>query len=243
MRSPSAAFIAVCALATLQIAFAARADEDPTVQCVRALAAESRFDAIRTKISIPDMRGISFEMLANDAIPTAEERKAISDWFAGQDACATLGASWRDTHYPPEVNAIGIATSTKVQLIGVDLYKGKTNYSDANKRVAIIRDELLKRLSEIIGQYKQEMEAQQALQAHNASVERAQVERQQETDEAQRQRAYDRQAQSDYQAQQQRLARQRLILNFFQANRIPMPRRPVQTNCMTDGNQTNCTSQ
>jgi hypothetical protein len=223
----------------------ARADEDPSIQCGRDLAAESRFDAIRAKIPMPDIRNISFEMLANDAIPTPPERRAIAAWFAGQDDCKERGSSWRESHYPAEVNSTAMAFFTQWQLLGIQLVKGKIAYSDANKRLAVMRDDYVAKLTEIMKQYKQELEAQQAQEARQAQAaadKRAQTQRERDRET---QRLSQAAAEADARAEEQRLRRQQMILNYMQSNRyvLPMPRQPTQTNCTTVGNQTTCTSQ
>ena len=46
--------------------------------------------------------------------------------------------------------------------IGVDLYKAKITYGEANWRMAAVRDELIAKVTGLVQQYKNELAAQQA---------------------------------------------------------------------------------
>ena len=46
--------------------------------------------------------------------------------------------------------------------IGVDLYKAKITYGEANRRMAAVRDELIAKVTGFVQQYKKELAAQQA---------------------------------------------------------------------------------
>ncbi len=235
------------------------ATADPMVACLTLLAAEPRFDEMKKKLPVPDIRNISFEMMANESLPNPKERKAISDWFLGMDVCKDRAAAWRESHYPPEVNALASAIYTKLQLIGVELYKGASTYSSANQRIAVIRDDYTAKLTEVVKKYEQETQAQKLRDAEAKAAEKAQAERRQSYADQQRQQVQDRQNQADYQAQQERLARQQMIVSYLQSRpllQLPVmqqlpanqmilasPPRSTQTNCHWVGQTWTCTTQ
>jgi hypothetical protein len=131
---------AIVILAGSQLSTAG-ADQDPSIKCTADLATQSAYSHVSDKLPLADMRQITFAMLANDAVPTVQERSEIAAWFAARDACGKLGESYRQSNYLPEVNTQLLVTMTTLSEIGVDLYKAKITYGEANKRVATARDE------------------------------------------------------------------------------------------------------
>jgi hypothetical protein len=143
-----------------------------------------------------------------------------------------------ETHYPPEVNSQLEISLTAISLIGVDLYKGKITYGEANKRIAAARDDLMSKVTTIVQAYKKEIEAQQvkAAELHSQA-------------ESQRVQAANQERQAAAQEEGLRQHRNQMILNYLQANKVQialppqMPyRQPVTTNCTQNGSQTNCFS-
>jgi hypothetical protein len=226
----TAALLIVCA------ASIAQSVQDPSVQCVLDLASKPEFSHISDKLPVGDIRKITFAMLANDAVPTVAERNEIAAWFAAKEECGKLGESFRQTHYPPEVISQVETSITTLNLIGVDLYKGKITYGEANKRLAAARDDLMSKLTTIVQAYKKEIE-----------VARAEATQAQAQAEDRRLQAANQASQAAAQAEEQRRQRLQMMFNYLQANRIqiaPPPQlqiRPgVTTNCTTVGGQTNC---
>jgi hypothetical protein len=60
------------------------------------------------------------------------------------------------------VNIQLLSTLTSMNEIGVDLYKAKITYGEANRRMAAVRDELIAKVTGFVQQYKKELAAQQA---------------------------------------------------------------------------------
>jgi hypothetical protein len=116
--------------------------QDPSAQCVLDLATRSDFSHISDRLPVGD-NDMTFAMLASEAVPTVAERSEIATWFAAKEECGKLGETYRQTHYPPEVNSQLEVSLTAISLIGVDLYKGKITYGEANKRLAAARDDLV----------------------------------------------------------------------------------------------------
>jgi hypothetical protein len=235
IRSVGVAAVALC----ISTASIGQTVQDPSVQCSLDMAGKPEFSQLSGKLPVGDIRDITFAMLASDAKPTIEERNEIAALFAAKEQCGKLGESFRQAHYPPEVNNQLDASITAFKLIGVDLYKGEISYGEANKRMATVRDDLVSKLAIIVQAYKKEMEAQRAqtaalqAQAQNRALQ-ASIQQQQ--------------ASAEQDAQRQR--RNQMILNYLQANRpyqLPAPpnlqiRQSTTSNCFITGNQASCTS-
>ncbi len=219
----------------------AQTGKDPSAQCSKDLATKPEFSLLVDKLPVGDARNITFAMLASDAIPTTEERNAIAALFAANEQCGKLGESYRLTNYPPEINSQLLATMTAINLVGVDLYKGKITYGEANKRLAAIRDDTISKFTIIVQQYKKELDDHQA----KAAALQAQAQ-----DRALQASIQDRQAAAEEQAQRQR--RSQMILNYLHATMRPYqppPSLPIlqgprstTSNCYMSGNQVSCTT-
>jgi hypothetical protein len=240
MSLPISSAVFIAALLAASGASFAAPEVDPSAQCIMDLPNKPEYSLIRDKVPLGDPRNITFAMLASDAVPTVTERKEIAAAFAAREECGKLGESFRQTHYPPEVNSLIQTSLTTVDLIGVDLYKGKITYGDANKRWAAARDDLTFKLTTIVQAYKKEIEAQQ-VKAAELAAQRAQAANQE------RQAAAQAAAQEEAQQEAQRQQRTQMILNYLRANRVqiaPPPQLQVPqgttTNCTTVGGQTNC---
>ena len=223
---------------SLSTASIAQTVQDPSAQCSIDLTSKPEFADIRDKLPIGDLREITFAMLANDALPSARERDGIAAWFAGREECRKVGESFRQANYPPEVNNQLTVSLTAFNEIGVDLYKGRISYGEANKRFGAARDELVTKITDIVQQYKKEIAAAQA----QAAAQQSQA-------ESQRLQAASQESQAAAQAEALRQQRMQMILNYTRANRIQLPpppnlqiRQPVTSNCVINGNQANCTS-
>ena len=236
ISSISRAATAAVLLAAASGASFAVPEVDPSAQCSIDLATKPEFSHLADKLPLGDGNAPSFAMLANDAVPTAQERNEIAAWFAGREACKQVGESFRQSHYPPEINSQLDITLTAINEIGVELYKGKITYGEANKRIAAQYQDLMVKATAIIQQYKREIEA--------SRTEAAQAQAQ---DQDKKLQAANQQSQAAAQAEEQRRQRLQMIFNYLQSNRVqiaPPPQlqvRPgVSTNCTTVGGQTNC---
>jgi hypothetical protein len=215
---------------------------DPSATCSLDLAKKPELAQISDKLPLGDASNITFAMLANDSVPTPQEQREIAKWFEGREECKKLGESYRLTHYPPEINIQLDQTMSAINMIGVDLFKSKISYGEANKRISAQFTELMAKSTEIIRRLNQETQAQrdQSAVEHNQAEER-------------RLQAANQERQAVAQAEEQRRQRLQMILNYTQANRYVLPPPPqlpplqsrpsVTTNCTQNGNQTNCTSQ
>jgi hypothetical protein len=213
--------------------------QDPSAQCAKDQTANPEFSLLVDKLPVGDIRNITFGMLANDSIPTTEERNAIAAYFAANEQCAKLGESYRQANYPPEINNQLLAAMTAINLVGVDLYKGRITYGEANKRLAAVRDDLGSKMTVIIQQYKKDIAERQTQTAALKSQA-----------ESQRLQAASQESQAADQAQALRQQRVQMMFNYMRANPIQAPtvpnlqiRQPITSNCTMIGNQASCTSQ
>jgi hypothetical protein len=232
-----AAFLA--AALTTPLPSLAQALQDPSAQCTTDLAKKPDFAHVVDKLPLGGGREITFAMLANDAVPTVQERGEIGAFFTAWEECGKLGESFRQAHYPPEVNNQLAVSLTAMKEIGVDLYKGRVSYGDANRRFATVRDGLVTKVTEFVQQYKKDLEAQRAQTVALGA---------QAQDRALQASIQEREAAAQEQAQRQQ--RMQMMFNYLQANRVqiaPPPalqiRPSVTTNCIANGNQVNCNSQ
>lgn len=237
MKSLTCGVMVAAALLMIPAAGVAQAVQDPSAQCSLDLATKPDFALIADKLPIGG-RKISFAMLANDTVPTSLERTEIAALFQANEDCGKVGESFRQANYPPEVNSELMVTLTANDLVGVDLYKGRISYGEANKRLASIRDDLISKMTTTVQQYKKELAEQQARTAAAQAQAR---------DRAFQASIQEQQAEAQQEAQRQQRAQ--MILNYLRANRVqiaPPPnlqiRQPVTSNCVLNGNQANCTS-
>jgi hypothetical protein len=217
---------------------------DPYLQCIWKLAADPQYSDIAAKLPLKDMTTISFSMLADETRPTPTERKEISDWFDRRDECLKAGEALHRAQWPPELFQLGNEGSAGVKAIGVDLYNRKITYGEANKQIQQLGDNIKAKAITIIKQYQADIAAQKAASEQQA---------QQRQEAANRQAAQEQADANAQYAQQQMLKQQRIqiFLNYMQAQQQAQqqqlrdqfaPRPTYNTNCITAGSSTNCTT-
>lgn len=214
----------------------AYADENPAPACNRQLAQEPRFAAIANKLPLADIREISFENLANKAIPSQKERNALAEWVEAHKSCFQMGLEYGQKNYPPQLVALAIEANNKVIAVAASLYNKELTYGAANKQMQSIADDTRNKATAVVEQVKVEKAAQQQSQkaeAQRESDRRIAEQRQFEAD-SQRQQ----QAQAD--AQRRQLAA-RMLPPPYQIP-VPVVRPTVTTNCSQLGNQWTCNS-
>ena len=201
-------------------------EENPTTSCNQSLATDDRFALISNKLPLTGMNNITFEMLSNEAYPTSDERKGISDYMNSNQKCFTLGTEYRQRNFSPQIDAITTEFQNNMTSIAVDLYNSKITYGEANKRLQKIYDESRGKIAEITQRIKDKRDA-------DAKEQNDEQRRQQQDQEAQNARDL--------------AIRRQAILNTIkpiQLQPYQIPIRPtINTNCSRIGNQLNCTSQ
>jgi hypothetical protein len=211
--------------------------------CVKALSSDSKFAEISTKLPLQDVNSVSFNMLADQSRPTAQEREEIAEWFDQREGCWKANEAAIQTEWPPEIVQVASEGSSGFKAIGVDLYNRKLTYGEANLRIQELGNNIKARIIPIVKQYQAEIGAQKAAAEQQAANRQEAAERR-----ASQQEAY-AQAQAN-QEQALRQQRAQLFLNYMGAMRQQQqqiqqqyaPKPTYTTNCSTSGNMTNCTT-
>ena len=202
------AFIALMAASCLSYA-----QEDSTRVCTGPLARDARFASIAAKLPLAGISKVTFEMLANESLPTSRERKAIAEYVLARRDCNIIGEDFRTGH-PPHLNALVSEFDNKIVAVLVDLYNKKVSYGAANKQLQAVNDEYRIKISAMLEQIRSERAAQQA------AIQQAEKNRQaaQDRDEAARRdaQAQYEDAQRQANARQTELVRQQLLLQMLQ---------------------------
>jgi hypothetical protein len=203
--------------------------------CVKALASDSRFAQISSKLPLQDVNSVSFNMLADQSKPTTQEQEAIAEWFDRRESCWKANETAIRTEWPPEIVQVASEGSSGFKAIGVDLYNRKLTYGEANRRIEELGNSIKARVIPIVKQYQAEIAAQKAAADQQAANRQEAAARQ-----ASQQEAYAH-AQAN---QEQALRRQRtqLFLNYLQATRPAAMPHTYTTNCSGSDNSINCTT-
>jgi len=200
------------------------AQQDPSIDCIRALPADARFAPIKAKFALGPTSDTTFAMLADESLASDEEREAISVWATARNECIKPGEEFRRRTYLPQVNALLLEAEGALLLLAVDLYNRKVTYAKFNKRRQAAVAELRNKIDAIAQQLSSEQQAQQHAN-----------QRAQNAIDAQR-------------AQEAEAARRQILMQMIQNNRpiqlqpLPAPRPSMNTDCYVIGNQMHCTS-
>lgn len=224
---------------------------DPYIACARLLAVDTQFEDISKKLPLYDMSAISFNMLADSSLPTAQERKEISAWFEKWEGCWKDSEALHQSQWPPDIFQLFQEENAEIHNIGIDLYKRKITFGEANKRVQDYGARFRERVAAVVKQYQAEIAAQHQAEiaAQRTASEQAEQEAQRKQDAADRATA---QQQADELAEKQAAAAERqrrmqLISNFLSGmaqnmRDMAQARAGTVTNCYTSGSNTSCIS-
>lgn len=226
------------------------AEENPAIDCFKALVSEPKFAAISTKLPLGDMREITFQMLANNTLPTKKETKLIAEWVDAKKICLDSGLEFAQKNYPPQIIPIAFEANNRVNAVAASLYNREFTYGAANKKIQSIADEYVNKLTAVSEQIKAEKAAQQLAQEQAKSQKDAQVKAQQDYERqvaAQRQadaNARQQQLKAQEDAQRRQIAAQMLMnsMNRPTPYQIPVPPPTTRTVCNQNGTQTICNS-
>lgn len=207
---------------------------DPYLICMRQLAEDPNVGVIAKKLPLADMMHFSFEMLADESTATEEERRELTYWFDARQKCYQDGEAFHQKNFPPEIIQLAREGYDAVTEIGIELYKKKITFGEANKRIEHLRDETINKMIPIFKQYQADVAAEKAAAQERAERHQAYADAQAARDEQLRQ-------------QQEQLRQQRaaLFLNYMHATQVQVPQlAPISpthtTNCQTIGNNTSC---
>jgi hypothetical protein len=221
---------------------------DPFIGCVRVLSFDIQFEGLSKKLPLDDMTTITFAMLADNSLPTLQERKDLLAWFDRRDRCWKDSEALHQTQWPPDIFQLSQEGNAAIHKIGLDLYNRKISFGEANQEIEDQGNAIKARMLAIVKRYQDEIATQKALADEQAEQKRqasAQLAAQQEANY---------QAQAQYTAAQDQAARQQraqMFSNYMSAMQQQRqqqlqqfaPRPTYNTNCYSSGNSTNCTTQ
>ncbi len=234
-------------------------NNDPTIICLRKLSGDQRFGPLANKLPIVEVRDMTFEMLANQALPNKKEQGAIAEWINARKECVKAGDAYHQQNYPPQLTALLTGGENSAAGLAADLYNRKLTYGAFNKRRQEIADDVTNKVVALVQQIKaqheaaqQAQDAEKAAQERDAAARKATLEQAQQSQQAQRDLEAQRaRQQAELQAQQQaqqadamrrQFAAQYLLNNMNKPPLFKPPPAPVTTNCSSFGNQINCTT-
>jgi hypothetical protein len=160
------ALVAVCCVLPARGADTGRPNQlgsaDDYLTCVRTLTRDPKFAAINTKLPLQDVNSISFNMLADETRPTAQEREEIAEWFDEREGCWKQYAAAIQKEWPPELIQLSGEGIAGFKAIGADLYNRKLTYGEANRRIEELGNTIKARMIPIVKQYQADIAAQKA---------------------------------------------------------------------------------
>ena len=227
--------------------------QDPSADCFARLKGDDRIQSLIEKFPFDMSKAQSLEILANPMKAAAKDKAALSIWMSEGDRCAELGTDWRRKNYPASINALGNTYEATIKSAIADLYVGKLTFGEVAKIRAKEYAELQIRISVEV----EKLQLQRADAARQRELADKQMEEQQKADSrrALEQQEYQRNI-AQQQAARAEAARKQAILQYelddmlmnqkpTQVSRPlvipPMPKR-VTTDCVRNGNYTNCTT-
>ncbi len=74
---------------------------DPYIACMKLLASDPQFASLAEKLPIGDFNNIPFAMLADNSLPTPQERKDLLAWFDKRDKCWKDSEPFHERQWPP----------------------------------------------------------------------------------------------------------------------------------------------
>jgi len=178
---------------------------DPRLSCQGNWETDPRFSPIANKISLTGVTDITFEMLSNQALPSAKELVAIASLGREFKNCMRQSQQYRLGNYSSEENAILDREDAAFLNASLDLYAQKISFGKYNNRVQAIANESKRSLSQLENQIK-------ADKAAEAMAEMTRLEAQREYQARQdQQREYEQRRQLEFarQERQQQEARER----------------------------------
>ena len=246
MRRTTTRCVAVfAAIAAGALVDRAGAEDNPLVACLVTASQDSRLDPLRDKLVVAVPGEETFAMLADQSMPTDQQRAAISIWSDGKHDCVTKWLPWWQEHFSAELVDVAVEVDNQMTFAAVDLYNRKITFGEFNRRSKVARADVKQRVAAIVARIQTAQRQQQDQQAAVARQEDWQRQQLAEQEELQRRQL---EAQDDIarrqMAMQVLLRQMRPVAQPAPLVPYQVPVRPiVNTNCMQTGNQVHCTSQ
>ncbi|MRT30791.1 hypothetical protein [Herbaspirillum sp. CAH-3] len=102
-------------------------------ECMDKVAADPKFAPLAAKTSLGQVAKISTSMLADNSIPTDQERDLIAKWADSRDRCFVTYTSTLKEDLPPEAFAIAQVSVNKAKLLAADMNAGKMTFAQFNR--------------------------------------------------------------------------------------------------------------
>ena len=227
----------------------AESNQPPGIACLVALADKPELSILKGKMLTGTTDGPTFEMMANTKKPTKKEKVAIALLVSDVDGCIHQGDEWRAKNWPPSINAVYDQHVIAIKALTADLYAGTVTYGNYEQSIAASNAKFKADISEIVEKIKADQQALEQQQAKQRQQQAQDLQRQQQEQDArnlaiQQQNDQARRGAVLQFLSQQQQSQQNLYQQQMNAIRSAAPtyNPPVQTNCYTNGNMTNCTS-
>ena len=192
---------------------------DPRINCLIVIHMDPRFIQLSEKISLSGLTNLSFPMLADKTIPTANDRKLIALLAEEVKHCVNESANFRKNNYAKAVLDILEKEDASFLDAAMDLYSNKTSFGAYNLSIQQAAKDSLNRLQALeIQTQKQKIEQEEAARVRAAAMEEASRLRaatlkeaqlrqeQQRRDQEQQRQAESRRQDQIRQAEQERIA-------------------------------------
>jgi len=192
---------------------------DPRINCLIVIHMDPRFVQLSEKISLSGLTNLSFPMLADKTIPTANDRKLIALMAEEVKHCVNESANFRKNNYAKAVLDILEKEDASFLDAAMDLYSNKTSFGVYNLSIQQAAKDSLNRLQALeIQTQKQKIEQEEAARVRAAAMEEAARLRaatlkeaqlrqeQQRRDQEQQRQAESRRQDQIRQAEQERIA-------------------------------------
>lgn len=236
---------------------------DPSTPCIAAYLQSDSVAPLRKKVVLDG--NWTLDKLADKSKPSALERKSLASTISAVQACEAQGEQWRARNLPAGLIQIRREHAQGTVLLAADLYAGKLNYGEHNRRDFALAEEMKTKWAAEVVALKQKEDEQRATAQKAAAANESERLRQiaaNETarqgqiavEQAERQRqaaaaeAQERQRQQAI-ADRNEETRRQIILQSMKNQpppfQLPMPppiRPAVTTNCTTYAGQTTCTT-
>lgn len=102
-------------------------------ECMEKVAADPKLAPLAVKTSLGQVAKISTSMLADNSLPTAQEKELIAQWADSRDRCFVTYTSTLKEDLPPEAFAVAQVSVNKAKLLAADMNAGKMTFGQFNR--------------------------------------------------------------------------------------------------------------
>jgi hypothetical protein len=142
--------------------------------CEKEIIANKSFLIFKGKLDLLNTANQPTEILANNKVPSKQEKAAISLWVEEQKRCSAPGIEYHKSQ-SPEVGAIFDKAYAELFIAAADLYQGKITYGDFGRSTVRRHQEVRERIAAVVARFR-EQQANKAQQENIAKQQAAQQE-------------------------------------------------------------------